>query len=505
MTEPAPERLTSLSSPTDLRSKADGLLALGPRETASSAHVGIVDRIADELASLGRQVRRDTHTFDRWSVPDARCALTVHDAARGDLAIPVASAYPYSGRTGHPGVSAPLQFVRCAARWSGVTGKIAVIEIPHPSVPVRLLLDDVGHLPAGAGGFPESYRHPVLSAKAFGPNLAAAKAAGAVGVVAVWQGATAAQVDGQYVPFDLPYRDIPAVWVAGEHGQQLLDNARRGSRATLTLDATLSPASTVDTVWTVVEGETASESILVVTHTDGVNAVEENGPLGVLELVRLFAAGPRPKRTLVFVFLATHLRIPAVTDHGLAMTAWLEAHPEWWSGEGTAVRAVAGLVIEHLGALVRARQRPGELVSSEVELIYATNAAMEDVVRKSWTGRQRGKALIARPTLIHLGEGQPLYHKGIPAIALASVPAYLLETTTLDVVDTDLMNEQIGTFARALLMLESMPAHLLGRADQQGLASKVLTGIPLLLIFVRVRLLAWLSTFRRTGSQTTQK
>jgi hypothetical protein len=250
-------------------------------------------------------------------------------------------------------------------------------------------------------------------------------------------------------------------------------------------------------VWTVIEGEITSESILVVTHTDGVNAVEENGALGVLELLRLFAVGPRPKRTLVFVFLGVHLRIPAVTDRGQAMTAWLTAHPEWWSGEAAAVRAVAGLVIEHLGALVRARRRSGEPVDSEVELIYATNAAMQDVLRKSWTGRQRGKALIARPTLIHLGEGEPLYQKGIPAIALASVPTYLLEATMADVVDTDLMHEQIGTVARSLLMLESMPAHLLGRADRPSLASKALTGVQLLLIVARVRLLAWLSTFWR--------
>lgn len=499
MTEPSPGRLASLSSRTELRGKTDWLRALGPRETASPGHVRFVNWIAGELASLGLQVRRDSHKFDRWSVPaaDTHCALMVHNAAQGNLAIPVASAYPYSGRTGPLGISAPLQFVRCPARWSGVAGKIAVIEVPHPSVAVGLLLDDVGHLPAGAGGFPGSYRHPVLSAKVFGPNLAAAKAAGAIGVVAVWQGATAAQVAGQYVPFDLPYRDIPAVWIAGEHSRQLLNNARQGSRATLTLDATLSPDSTVDTVWTVVEGDIASESILVVTHSDGVNAVEENGALATLELVRLFADGPRPKRTLVFVFAGTHLRIPAVTDRGQAMTAWLASHPEWWSGKGDAVRAVAGLAVEHLGALVRPRDHPGEPVDAEVELIYATNATMQDVLGKSWTGRKKGKALIARPGLIHLGEGGPLHEEGIPAIALASVPEYLLKATTADVVDTDLMHEQIATVARALLLLESTPADLLGRADQPGLVLKAVTVIRLALAAGRIRLLAWLSAFSR--------
>jgi hypothetical protein len=122
---------------------------------------------------------------------------------------------------------------------------------------------------------------------------------------------------------------------------------------------------------------------------------------------------------------------------------------------------------------------------------------MQEVLKKSWTGRQRGKALIARPTLFHLGEGEPLYQQGIPAIALASVPVYLLEATTADIVDVELMHEQIGAFARALLALESMPAHLLGRADRVGLVNKILTGAQVLLVIARVRWLAWLSAFRR--------
>jgi hypothetical protein len=47
----------------------------------------------------------------------------------------------------------------------------------------------------------------------------------------------------------------------------------------------------------------------------------------------MFASGARPKRTLVFVFVTGHLRLPAVTGHGQAATAWLTAHPEWWSGK----------------------------------------------------------------------------------------------------------------------------------------------------------------------------
>jgi hypothetical protein len=76
---------------------------------------------------------------------------------------------------------------------------------------------------------------------------------------------------------------------------------------------------------------------------------------------------------------------------------------------------------------------------------------------------------------------------GIPAISLASVPQYLLATTKADVVDIDLMHEQIGAFARALLLLEVAPARLLGRADR-GLLRKLRSLIRLALIVVRVRL-----------------
>ena len=55
-------------------------------------------------------------------------------------------------------------------------------------------------------------------------------------------------------------------------------------------------------MWAAVEGEIALETVLVITHTDGGNAVEENGAIRVLDLIRT-ATERRPKRTLVFVFI----------------------------------------------------------------------------------------------------------------------------------------------------------------------------------------------------------
>ena len=91
---------------------------------------------------------------------------------------------------GSTGVTGPLQLFRWWHRWKDNDGKIAVIKVSNPSVPVSLLLDDVGHLPKNARDvreFPTTYPHPVLSATVFGPDLAAAKATRAIGVVAVWK------------------------------------------------------------------------------------------------------------------------------------------------------------------------------------------------------------------------------------------------------------------------------------------------------------------------------
>src|SRR6516225_5841085 len=476
---PDKKRLAKLSSSTDLNKRVDALLKLGPRETGSPSHAKFIDEIAREIESLRLPAHRDSYTFSRWSLSNfsSDCELKV-----AGQKVTVASAYPYSGLTGPGAVSGPLELAGCVP-WK-MDGKIAVFDVPYPKVPIRLLVDDLEQL--GDGEFPKTIAHPVLAATAFGPDLAAAKAAGAIGVVAVWRRDAAWSRDGnitpelaahQYVPFTFPYRDIPAVWVAGENeGKQLLENVRRGAVATLKLNASLSPGTLTDTVWTVVKGEITNESILVVTHTDGVNVVEENGPIGVLELARMFDDGPEPKRTLVFVFVTGHLRIPAVTSYGQATTAWLTAHPEWWSGKNGAPRAVAGLVIEHLGA---------SAADGIPELAYATNSTMRNLLEK-WekTNQTKRRAVIARPRLLEIGEGEPLYQHGIPAISLASVPNDLLVTTNTNV-DIKLMREQIITFAEALLSLEIKSANEIGKIKRAALVKTLSTWLQLALFIGR--------------------
>jgi hypothetical protein len=225
-------------------------------------------------------------------------------------------------------------------------------------------------------------------------------------------------------------------------------------------------------VWTVIKGKSNTESTLVVTHTDGVNVIEENGPLGVLELARMFAGeGEPPQRTLVFVFVTGHLRIPAVTRHGQATTAWLTAHRQWWAGDNNGPRAVAGLVIEHLGA---------RAADGIPELAYTTNTTMRKVLER-WekANPTKGVTVVARPRLLQIGEGEPLYQHGIPAISLASVPNYLLQTSSENFLDADLLHSQVDTLARALLALDATPASEIGPIKRMTLCKTLATWLRL--------------------------
>lgn len=418
------------------------LNTLGPRRSGNEAHRTLIDEVAAELVALGYRPERDTHTFERWDADEENVSLTVDGRA-----VPVASAWPYSGETGPEGVSAPLVLLAGRRpRWKDARGRIAVVEVANVEVPASLVVGSWdGRMPFDA------VANPVISSELAGIDLAAARAAGVVGVIAVWRGLADDEARGQYLPFTRPHAGLPAVWAPDSQRDRLLDAAGRGVSATLVLDATRHDGATMDTVWAVSPGNGihAEESVLVVTHSDGGNAVEENGYIGLLELAREAAETPHD-RTLVFVLVAGHLRIPAVTAHGQATTAWLHAHPELWSPAADGLTAVAGLVIEHLGAKRRRDDDPSTDAGGgdvEPELLYATTPEFAALVRAEW--RNPAVRPVRPEAVVHLGEGEPLWENGIPAIALVTGPAFLLAETAHAGVDLDLLARQVDSF-RAL-------------------------------------------------------
>jgi hypothetical protein len=445
----------------DVLAELDLLAKLGPRFPGSDTHERLIAHVAGQWSELGMDVREDVLGFERWDPPGDPDGLRLTVDGQ---AVEISSAFPYSGTTGPDGVRGRLRHLRGPLpRWSRARGGIAVVEVRNRELPASAVVgswdpDD----PWGRAA------NPMLPATLVGLGLKRAARAGVKGVVLVVRGVSAANARGQYAPFTLSYSGIPAVSVAGGAADAVLHAAQRGAQAELVLDATLTKDASMRTVWAAVEGtRRPEETVLVVTHSDGTNVVEENGHIGLLQLARDVTAH-RPQRTIVFVFTAGHLRIPAVTTgHGQATSRWLTDHPDWWAGGPGHRRAVSGLVIEHLGAL-EYRDDPatgdyGPTGQAEPELLYASTPELRMLADIEWRGIEPGPTRVSMPNeLIQFGEGQPLYLERIPNISLVTVPQYLLSTEPGDYVDVKLLQRQVESFARLLRRLDTLPSASVG-------------------------------------------
>jgi hypothetical protein len=450
------------------------LNGFGPRLTGSAAHQRAVDFIASELAAIGLEVTRDRQRFTRWEAQ--RWDLRV---AGGREALPVASCFPYSGATGPAGVEGALVPCGGSARaLAAAAGGIALVDVRAAPI-VRALMPRMfrprSRVPHDAG-FTLPLASPLLGLAAL-PELAAAARAGARGVVCIWRGCSAENVAHQVLPFHLPLAGCPALWVDEATGERLHEAARHRARGVLTLEATVERDAATDSLTAVLPGARDDESIIVNTHTDGPNACQENGAVGLLALARRFARLPRAqrRRTIVFAFVTGHFQLPQLAREGQATSTWLAQHPELWDGRPGHRRAVAGLTLEHLGAMEwkddAAAVAYGPTGQPELELVYTGNAALDRLYCAALAGRTRTRTVTLRPANdVYLGEGEPLYRAGIPTISLVPLPDYLCAAMPgggIERLDRQLLREQIDSFARVLAAIDASDTAALGGPQPQ--------------------------------------
>lgn len=458
------------------------LASLGSRPTGSVAHKLLIERVAQKFIDLGLTIHRDTHTFTKWELPSKdNLNLSIDGKS-----IEVSSAFPYSGQTTPNGISAKLVYVKNNKNkhWKKARGAIAVFEVPHILVPVNLLLSSWENKKIDGYG-----KNPLLSAMALGPKLHKAKKAGVLAVIAVWKGLSKEEAIGQYLPFTFPYQDIPAVWLAGESAEAIISGAKEERNANIVLNASLIENCITETIWASVPGKNTNETIIISTHSDGVNVLEENGHLGLLKLAEQ-AVQQLNERTMVFAFITGHMHIPAVTDHGQASTAWLKKHPELWRGNKNEAKAVGALVIEHLGAREFQENSSGKYETShkaEAEIIYATTAELNSLVKKIWN-KENVENVYKPSSLIHFGEGEPLYENKIPAIALLTTPTYLLAEREENFVDINLAKQQIENFSKLLFAFDGTAKIDFGKVKLPSLLNKLLIRIRVLMFVLKIKI-----------------
>ena len=456
-----------------LRLGVERMNACGSRTTGSRGHNEFVGYIKRQLEEMGVPYKSDLKYFDRWEAK--RCALVIHSEL-GDLPVHVSSPFPYSGETPPEGITAEaVPILGKHVDFFLAKDKIAVVRLKDfKSVYSGIAFNQKSALPETLR-VQKFYRGPVATAFVKFPFLQLAHSMGVKACICIWEDMSDAMVEGQYLNFVLDYQGIPALWVNETEGRRVLEACRRRDRLTLTLEAEKEPGAKGESVCAVIEGENDAESVIVNTHTDGVNCVEENGAIALLAMMRCFLER-KPARTLVFVFVCGHFRLPkfkapgAISDQ--ATSLWLHNHRELWDGKDGHRRAVAGLTAEHLGC-TEWKDFYGEYRQTDpvdVEVVYTGNKKMDEIYFQSLQGRTKVRTVTLRGhNFLHFGEGQSLFNAGIPEIALVTSPDYLCAespTHEMEKFDPELMYQQTVSFVRMAQIIGETPTEALGRADQ---------------------------------------
>lgn len=141
---------------------------------------------------------------------------------------------------------------------------------------------------------------------------------------------------------------VPLLMLDRVAGAKVLRDAEGRKRATLVLDAHEEEnAGAYETVATLPGrnyGTPKDQAILLATHVDGPSIVEDDGALGILALLRHYAAipqGQRPKS--IVVYLESRHFVPG-TEASYPFDA-VKDHPELFK------TVVGGLALEHFGGL----------------------------------------------------------------------------------------------------------------------------------------------------------
>jgi hypothetical protein len=463
-----------LPSAAAIRRDFQEMVDFGPRLPGSANHLAFVDWMAGEFQDAGLMLGPcESYSYRRWD--PKRVGLDVlDDGVRRP--IDKVTFFVRSAPTGPEGVTAPLVYGGLLKP----AGPEALPDFPKGSILVfdgqlpRMTMGKLTHPhfvhvrdePAAAAL--DTPYHRLWTTPAFPLDDLATR--GAVGV-AIIMDVSSAMIEGNYSPHASHYKPkLPALFVGQDAGEDLRRAGKAGKTAHLTLDAEWTTGN-VPQLTAILPGE-SDEVMIIDTHTDGQNFVEENGCITLLHLARYFASLPnseRLRRSLVFAGWPGHM-----TGEMPEAPGWVLAHPELMK------RAAAAFTIEHLGSSEWA-DVPGKgyrpTGHNEYMNCPATAGPMTDLVVEG----------IKRHDLLRHGvepgpgvtTGVVFHESGVPHLALIGGPSYLLSIARnghMDKLDAGLAARQTAMLADVIRKADGISmAELKGRDSSLG--AKPLVGV----------------------------
>jgi hypothetical protein len=454
--------------------------ALGVRPTGSPSHSKYIAWILRQMRTVpGAQISEQHFTINRWSGHSMSLQLRVGSSTR---MLPVAAPVPYAEPTGSGGASAPLVQIPDQERITAANaaGRIVVRPAPAGGVPnVDFFLPVVSWLvydPNNTIDPTQTFFGDFINYNARVADLRDAAAAGARGLLFV-KDLPRRQLTNHYEPYEGTPWKVPAVYLGSDEGKAISDAIASGSPVSgrLVLHASFKQVDS-PTIIATIPGA-SPQRIVVDSHTDGTNAVEDNGPVAMVAMARYLAALPgacRP-RTIEFVFPTAHF-YQRVADpahrHGGAGVVATQLDAEYDRGLVSSV-----LVLEHLGA-IDYEQMPRsdggagqELLPNGLRAIQFIGvtpspslvATVTEVVRRYDMQRTillQGADAPASTVPSHCnfgGEGTPYNQHLLPTMGVISAPQSLYDPSFgLEGIDFKVMHDELMGYTELVNRLGTM-------------------------------------------------
>ncbi|MDP6993009.1 MAG: hypothetical protein QGF87_01525, partial [Woeseiaceae bacterium] len=289
-----------------------------PAITGSPEWNNYVGFLEQKLTKYGAvDLFRNRWMFDRWDTTDDPGGWTL--VSDGEP-VRVAHYAANSGISANDGITAELVYFDRENPPGSIDGKIVVFTVePHPEPPysdnyIRNFTFNDYEWRANDDSYHELFEYvpPEFSftfdiwwqlRQRFWDIAVEGNAAGHIIVYDM----AFERTEGLYTFPVPPLHEAPGVVLSREDGAKVIEDAKAGKTATLTLQATIEEAEAYQTIVYLPGrdyGTPDDEQILLINHTDGPSITQDNGALGLLAIVKYFSHIPqehRPRTLTVFL------------------------------------------------------------------------------------------------------------------------------------------------------------------------------------------------------------
>lgn len=420
----------------------------GPRLTATQKHCEFINFLKTEITNMGFPITEYPFEIDR-----CQHKKVLIQENNGNI-IPNMGAVPYSGITSKEGVNGELRWYKRKNDFK-MRGKIALIKVVNHHIPSKFLLSEVSEYPIK--GKPSFYiNHPLVPATLVINKIIATKESGAIGVILIWNKISEKLANKEILPFTNEYLDIPAIWIHEKQLKKVTNIKLKQEKVCLTVTGKCDKSKPTESFTVTIGGINSNKSIFINSHTDGPNAIEENGTIALLAILDTIQRNHLHfNHTVTFGFVSGHFQIgQSGIDNRQATSRLLQNISE----SACKSQKILGLTIEHLGAKEYLDNYKLNTLNREKDYepmyIYTSNLVNKQIVTACLASeRPVGRYTLLKPRkLFYFGEGQPLYQDGWPTISFISMPLALCQLPSQATEpDINLMIAQTNLFFNILI------------------------------------------------------